>query len=1443
MSSNLQSQLKYDKEKQNYEFNYESRKTESPTSSTGKPFDPASFNPFKQQVGGDAKGVKETYSFDLPADLSKGSSVYDTNLGLSFQMVPQFKVGAAKNTDGHLIYPVTNGQVIYSPKTNGLKEDIVLTRSHGDSVEYDYQLKLPEELEAKLMPDGGIGVYSVDPALFGNITFGTNGDQEKVMSARKKGTKDNLVFAIPPPTIKQATKQTNKTSTVKTGAKNNDGSGSRKGNRKDKPSVVYMSTLAPQPAQAWFTLDHNTIKLKAKGLSNLSYPLTIDPSVVVNTTAGFALGNNEGSIDYPANQVNRGALTGGTVGAWTATTSFTTARQLQRSVTYNNYMYIVGGQHVTSDTACNVSASLYCSDVQFAPINANGTLGAWTATTSLPTPRSAHGLVTYNGFMYVLGGGNTAQLNDVQYAPINANGTLGAWTATTSFTTARNEHGALAINNFMYVLGGYGTATLNDVQYAPINANGTLGAWTATTSFTTAREKLTVAAYNGYMYTIGGSNLTTYYSDVQYAPINANGTTGTWVNTAALITARNFATTVFSNGIVYVIGGFHGTSDTACTAAANNYCSDTEYAQIFANGQLSGWSKTNQFNVPRSSESSAVYNGYVYVLGGNHVATDTACNIAPDANCSDVQFTKIDSVGTIGGWKPASTTLIALHGVASVAYQNHLYKMGGVDIKPDPTGNYYSTVEVAVINQDGSLGPWVVTTGFVQGVNGLQAVAYNGYLYHMGGEFYDANTLIDNWYNIVEYAPINSADGTVGAWTATTGFTTGRAFFQATTYNGFIYTIGGYSGTAYLNDVQYAPIATNGTIGAWTATTSFAVPRDHHASVIHNNILYVTGGRHATSDTACTAIASLYCSDVQYATVNANGTIGAWTATTSFTTTRSGHGVYANKKFLYIVGGYNGTDQGDAQYAPINANGSVGTWTATTGYSPALSEFGFASYNDTLYIVNGAPGGPSGTGTVNVSYSQINYGGSGAISGWTAGPAFSTARWTHASVLYNGYIYIIAGYHPTADTLCGVVVDTACDDVQFAKLNNDGTVGAWTATSRITNRRRGLGAFAYNGYLYMGGGSSFAYFNDIQYAKQNADGSLGAWTATTSFNIGRDNLTLGTYNGYAYMAGGNHGGAGDTLCNPVSSPYCADVQYAPINANGTLGAWTRTTDLPSGRNAHQTRIYNGYFYVMGGTAAANIGDVAFAPINANGSLGAFTQTTPMPFAGYQFGALTYNGYMYIFGGHTTTDLQLDYYAPIYNNGTIGDWQQTTQLIGVRSAMTMEQYNGKFYEIGGVALGGGQSDIEATNVNVIPRVGNYTQLVDIGSPGTLQSLAVSATGNGTLALKYQTACPVNGYVYATGTAFYPWQKKSFGTTNAASNNARKINYSLNLDDSNIGVFPDTSLTSVSNVTFTYTALPPPGVNPAVRLYLGKFFSNQILQPLDTTKATGTGGGSC
>ena len=211
--------------------------------------------------------------------------------------------------------------------------------------------------------------------------------------------------------------------------------------------------------------------------------------------------------------VNEGL--GPEIGGWSTTISFSTTRYHHTSVVHNGYLYVIGGYGGNS-----------LNDVQYAPINSDGTLGTWNTTTPFTGGRGSHASVVHNGYLYVIGGYENMtdnHLNDVQYAPINADGTVGGWSTTTSFTNVRQGHTSVVHNGHLYVIGGHDQSSgssvfLNDVQYAPISADGTVGSWSTTISFATARHAHTSVVYNEYLYLIGGYDESSRFNDVQYAP-------------------------------------------------------------------------------------------------------------------------------------------------------------------------------------------------------------------------------------------------------------------------------------------------------------------------------------------------------------------------------------------------------------------------------------------------------------------------------------------------------------------------------------------------------------------------------------------------------------------------------------------------------------------------------------------------------------------------------------------------------------------------------------------------------------------------------------------------------------------------------------------------------------------------------------------------------------
>ena len=278
------------------------------------------------------------------------------------------------------------------------------------------------------------------------------------------------------------------------------------------------------------------------------------------------VGNKTANAFCQVNQGLGGAQTQSGSGA--ATTSLPTATLGATSVVSNCYVYEIGG--------CVTAGCTQTATVESAPINANGTIGSWTATTSLPTATVYATSVVSNGYVYEIGGCATlCPTATVESAPINSSGTIGSWTATTPLPTATGWATSVVSNGYLYEIGGLNGSAVATVESAPINSSGTIGSWTATTSLPTATYAATSVVSNGYLYEIGG----TIGSAVESAPINANGTIGSWTATTSLPAANNLATSVVSNGYLYEIGGWTGSSAVATV----------EYAPINANGAIGSW--------------------------------------------------------------------------------------------------------------------------------------------------------------------------------------------------------------------------------------------------------------------------------------------------------------------------------------------------------------------------------------------------------------------------------------------------------------------------------------------------------------------------------------------------------------------------------------------------------------------------------------------------------------------------------------------------------------------------------------------------------------------------------------------------------------------------------------------------------------------------------------
>lgn len=268
--------------------------------------------------------------------------------------------------------------------------------------------------------------------------------------------------------------------------------------------------------------------------------------------------------------------TDGTLGAWTATTdlpvalAFTgavAATQRNSQVTSNGFLYAVGG---TSSAAGTPVATVYR-----APIHNDGSLGSWTTTGALTTPRYAAGVVIQYASMYAFGGATTgnAPVLTAYRSPIQLDGAV-SWRVQPPLPSARARFASVANGLFLYAFGGDSSAIApNDtagggkriaqVLYANLHpATRDIIGWNESpTGLTDGRSASSVALGVGTLLITGGlyTGALAHTSENTFASLNANGSTGTFATAAPSINTVCGCNLFNNGGTGYLAGdgSFH----------------------------------------------------------------------------------------------------------------------------------------------------------------------------------------------------------------------------------------------------------------------------------------------------------------------------------------------------------------------------------------------------------------------------------------------------------------------------------------------------------------------------------------------------------------------------------------------------------------------------------------------------------------------------------------------------------------------------------------------------------------------------------------------------------------------------------------------------------------------------------------------------------------------
>jgi N-acetylneuraminic acid mutarotase len=331
-----------------------------------------------------------------------------------------------------------------------------------------------------------------------------------------------------------------------------------------------------------------------------------------------------------------------------------------------------------------------------------------------------------------------------------------------------------------------------------------IGTWqTSTNSLPQATYGATTVLANGYAYVIGGG---ASQKAVFYAHLNSDGTTGAWQTSAnSLPTSVYFTASVVHNDYVYIMGGSGGVD-----------CTDfVYYAHLNSDGSVDAWQTSTQ-PLPICSEgaTAVVHNDYVYYIGGNSDGV-------PSAN--SVYFAHLNSDGTTGAWQTSANVLP--HGVqdtTSAIYNDYVYVIGGNAFDTASSNFYISdAVYYAHLNSDGTTGAWQTSANVLpQALNNSSAVSANGYVYVLGGYSEEASMVVNSVY----YAHLNS-DGTTGAWqTSAQVLPQTLGYSGVVEANGYVYTFGGFNGTDVLDSVYFAALSSPVTAVPSSSITSLKPP-------------------------------------------------------------------------------------------------------------------------------------------------------------------------------------------------------------------------------------------------------------------------------------------------------------------------------------------------------------------------------------------------------------------------------------------------------------------------------------------------------------------------------------------------------------------------------------------------------------------------------------------
>ncbi len=297
----------------------------------------------------------------------------------------------------------------------------------------------------------------------------------------------------------------------------------------------------------------------------------------------------------------------GSNSSWQSATNLPQVVNKSTSVNYHGFIYSIGGEGSSSNNLTNI-----------APIAGDGSLGAWTTSPKLlPAGIAWHASVIVKNYIYAMGGygGGSGIVDTVYYTSVNSDGSINDWKLATNLPQALYGSSAVTFNNYIYMIGGWNSSFFSSdtVYYTSVNSDGSIDSWKTATHLPVSLSDIGSTQSNGYIYVAGGVNNVsgmTYSDKVYYSKINSDGSIGDWnASTHNLPLSLFFPQIQAYHGYIFSVGG---DSDSTGTIAS------VYSAPLSTDGSIGDWTVSpNPLPKPISHSTSSVYNGVMYLIGGS----------------------------------------------------------------------------------------------------------------------------------------------------------------------------------------------------------------------------------------------------------------------------------------------------------------------------------------------------------------------------------------------------------------------------------------------------------------------------------------------------------------------------------------------------------------------------------------------------------------------------------------------------------------------------------------------------------------------------------------------------------------------------------------------------------------------------------------------------------